>query len=136
MLEFLNLSVFTFMRITIRQRNFDITPSFREYMEQKIVRPVERLLASNREEDLPLFDIEVERTTRHHRKGQVYRVVVNITLGQKLLRAEATDEDPRAACDLLEEELKREIRSFKTKSRTLVKRGAREVKGMARDGGM
>ncbi|MEK7098948.1 MAG: ribosome-associated translation inhibitor RaiA [Patescibacteria group bacterium] len=124
------------MRITMRQRNFDITPSFREYVEQKIVRPAEHLLASDRQEDLPLFDIEVERTTRHHRKGQVYRVVVNITLGRKLLRAEATDEDPRAACDLVEEELKREIRSFKTKSRTLVKRGARRAKDVLRDGGM
>ncbi|OHA02951.1 MAG: ribosomal subunit interface protein [Candidatus Sungbacteria bacterium RIFCSPLOWO2_01_FULL_54_21] len=124
------------MRITIRQRNFTITPAFRAYMEQKIVRPAERLLASSRDEDLPLFDIEVERTTRHHRKGQVYRVEVNMTIGKKLIRAEATDEDPRSACDLLEEELKREIRSFKTKSRTLVKRGGRKAKSMTRDGGL
>lgn len=123
------------MKVTIHQRNFDLTPAFRDYIEQKIVRPAEHLLGpGSRDGDLPLFDVEVERTTRHHRKGQVYRVVVNMTLGQKMIRAEVTDEDPRAACDLLEEELKREIRTYKNKSRTLVKRGARKAKGALRGG--
>ena len=120
------------MRITIRQRNFKITPAFEAYIGQKIVRPVEHLLARDAAENLPIFDIEAERTTRHHRKGLVYRMVATITMGKKLLRAEATDQDPRAACDILEEELKREIRSFKTKSRALVKRGARQAKGALR----
>ena len=124
------------MRITLRQKNFKITPAFRTYMEQKIVRPAARLLPANQEGDLPLFDIDVERTTGHHQKGPVYRVVANITLGRKVISAEATDEDPRAACDLLEDELKREIRSYKDKLRTLVKRGTRKVKGELRGGGL
>jgi ribosomal subunit interface protein len=122
------------MRVTLRQKNFKITPAFCAYIEQKIVRPAARLLPGNQEGDLPLFDIDVERTTGHHRKGRVYRVAANITLGRKVISAEATDENPHAACDLLEEELKREIRGYKTKSRTLAHRGAQKVKGALRAG--
>lgn len=121
------------MRITIRQHNFTITPAFDAYIRQKIVLPAERLLAETAKGDLPIFAIEAERTTRHHRKGQVYRMEANITLGKRMLRAEATGEDPHAACDLLEEEVKREIRSYKAKSRTVAKRGARRVKGALRE---
>lgn len=121
------------MRITLRQHNFKVTPAFEAYVRQKIVLPVERLLADGDTGDLPIFNIEVERTTRHHRKGQVYRMEANITIGKKILRAEATDEDPRAACDLLEEELKREIRTFKNKSRVLVRRGGRMAKDALRN---
>lgn len=116
------------MRITIRQHNFKITPAFDAYIRQKIVRLAERLLKREELSGAVVMDIEVERTTRHHRKGMVYRVEVNIILRKKMLRAEATDEDPRAACDLLEEELKREIRGYKTRSRAVAKRGARKAK--------
>lgn len=120
------------MRIIIRQRNFTITPAFEAYIRQKIVRPAEKLIAAGRDGDTPLCDIEIERTTRHHRKGQVYHMAAAISLGKKMLRAEATDEDPRAACGILEEELKREILTHKEKSRALTKRSARKTKRATR----
>lgn len=120
------------MRITIRQHNFTITPAFDAYIRQKIVRPVEKLLSSGRESAIPICDIEIERTTRHHRKGMVYRAEANITIGKKMLRAEAIDENPRAACDILEEELKREILKHKEKSRALTKRSACKTKRTTR----
>lgn len=116
------------MRVTVSKRNIEITPALRSYIEEKIVRTAERLIGRLSLSDLPILDVEVERTTRHHRKGQVYRILVNLTLGKKLIRAEATDDDIRAACDVLEEELKREIQTHKTKSLTLLKRGARQAK--------
>lgn len=121
------------MRVTLRHKDIEISPSLRRYLDAKIVRPVERLLKRAGPEDAVTLDIEVERTTRHHRKGQVYRVEANITLGKKMIRAEATDADPRAACDLLEEELKREILTYKSKSRALLHRRARRAKGELRD---
>jgi len=116
------------MRVMIRQKNLELTLPLRTYIEQKVVLPVQKLLKRAQVSELPILDMEVERTTRHHRKGQVYRVLANLAIGRKLIRAEATDEDVRAACDLLEEELKREVQTHKTKSVALEKRGARVAK--------
>ena len=116
------------MRLTVRQKSIRITAPLRAYMEQKIIEPVRRAAEGFGLSDLPILDIDIERTPRHHRKGQVYRVTAALTLGKKMIRAEATEEDPRAACDLLEDELKREIQTYKTRSLTLLKRGARQAK--------
>jgi ribosomal subunit interface protein len=115
------------MRIAIRQKNIEVTPALRVYIEAKLIRPVEKLLQGVTKE-LSLMDLELERTTAHHRKGKVYRAEANISLGKSLLRAEAEDEDIRAACDLLEEELKREITHFKSKRSAQEFRRAREAK--------
>lgn len=118
--------------MNIRQKDIAMTDALREYLDMKIVRPVEKLLTRAGPDDAAMLDIEMARTTRHHRKGQVYRMAAAISLGKKILRAEATDEDPRAACDILENELKREILTHKEKSRALTKRSARKAKRAAR----
>lgn len=116
------------MRVTIRQKNLKITPALTRYIEQKILKPVRRLLKKGISSDLPILDLEFGRTTRHHRQGRIYHAEANLALGKKLLRAEVDDEDIRSACDLLEEELGREIRAFKGKRLSLAKREGRAAK--------
>ena len=101
------------MRIAIRAKNLEITPALRAYIEAKIIAPVKRLLRGASFSELLLLDIEISRTTRHHRKGRVYYAEAMLTIGKTVLRAEVDDEDVRAACDLLQEELAQEIRRFK-----------------------
>mgnify|MGYP001568010046 FL=1 len=120
------------MRVTVRQKNLKITPALTRYIEQKILKPVRRLLKESTTRELPILDLEFGRTTLHHRKGKVYHAQANLTLGKKLLRAEVDDEDIRAACDLLEEELEEEIRSYKGKRLSLLKRQGRSVKAESR----
>ena len=115
------------MRVTIRQKNLEITDALRVYIETKIIKTVRQLLGSAAD-DLPILDLEFMRTTEHHRKGKVYHAEANLSLGKTRLRAEVDDEDMRSACDLLEEELRREITTFKNKRRTLAKRGGRKIK--------
>ena len=57
----------------------------------------------------------------------VYRATASLSLGSKLLRAEADAEDLRAAIDMLEEELKRSLQSFKEKAAARQKRESRRV---------
>lgn len=77
---------------------------------------------------LPILDIQLERTTRHHQKGKVFRAAANFDVDGTMLRAEVEDADIYAACNILREELEREIKKWKTKSFTLEKRGARAAK--------
>lgn len=120
------------MRVTIRQKNLKITPALMRYLEQKILKPVRRLLKENAARELPILDLEFGRTTRHHKKGKVYHAQANLTLGGKMIRAEADDEDMRTACDLLEEELEQEIRTYKGKYLSLLKRQGRSSKRESR----
>lgn len=116
------------MRVVVRRKNLEITPALSVYIDTKIVRPTRKLLARIQSDALPLLDIEVARTTRHHRKGNVFYAEANLSLGSNVFRAEAEAEDIHAACDLLEDELKREISKFKTKAETLAKRQGRKIK--------
>ncbi len=116
------------MRVTIRQNNLEVTPALGVYIEAKLLKPLRRLLKSHPSQELPILDLEFGRTTRHHLKGKVYHAEATLSLDGKVLRAEVDEEDIRAACDLLEEELKKEVLSYKNKTIALHKREARRVK--------
>lgn len=79
-------------------------------------------------EVLPILDLEFGRSTRHHKKGKVYHAEASLALNGALLRAEVDDEDIRAACDLLAEELEREIVTYRSRARARERRGSRIAK--------
>ena len=116
------------MRVNIRQKNIEVTPVLREYIEEKIIRVAEKFLQEQAATDLPILDVEVERTTTHHRKGDVYRVAAKLCAGNQCFYAKAHHADIRAACDLLEEELQREMYGKKNKISAIFRRGARMFK--------
>ena len=116
------------MRVTIRQKNIEITPALHTYIESKILRPVKKNIQGIVAGELPVLDLEFGRTSNHHHKGKVYHVAASLTFGKKLLRAEVDAEDMRSACDFLEAELGREIVSFKSRRRAIDRRGSRRVK--------
>lgn len=115
------------MRVSLKGTNLALLESTREYVDKKLVRMVERFLVRDGE---PLtLDIEVGKTTKHHRTGPYFRAEANLSVGKKLLRAEASGENLNEAVDLVEEELEREIKKFKERNRALMLKGARRLKG-------
>lgn len=116
------------MRVNIRQKNIEVTPALREYIEEKIIHTAEKFLQSQASTDLPILDVEVERTTAHHRKGDVFRMAVKLCAGKQCFYANAHGEDMHAACDLLEGELQREMYGRKNRLSALFRRGARIFK--------
>lgn len=116
------------MRVNIRQKNIEVTPALREYIEEKIIRVAEKFLQQQAFTDLPILDVDVERTTMHHRKGDVFRVAAKLCAGKQCFYANSHHEDVRAACDLLEEELERRMYSKKNRISAIFRRGARVFK--------
>lgn len=100
----------------------------RVYIESKLLNPIKKIAKDIAQKELPVLDLEFSRTTRHHQKGKIYRAEANLTIGKKMLRAEVEEGDIRLCCDILKEELERVIVDFKNRSRSIVRRGAREVK--------
>ena len=120
------------MRITIRGKDLEVTPPLREYIESKVVLPVSRLIKNVKTSELPIIDIEVGRTSRHHQKGEVYHVRADLHFNSVFAHAEIEHGDVRTACDLLRDELKREIVTRKERAIALHKRDARRVKDKIR----
>ena len=97
------------MTITIKGTNLDLTPTLKQYAMRKI------LAVGKFSPDIILADIELERTTRHHHKGKVWRAEVNLHGLPRLIRAEAIATDIYAAIDEAQDELKRELKNIKDK---------------------
>ena len=109
------------MNISIKATHLDLTPSIKQYVEEK-VGALEKFLAGALE-----AKVELERD-RHHQTGLVFRAEVMIIAGGKVMRAEERGEDAYAAVDLIIPKLKEQIAKFKSKKETMARRGARSAK--------
>ncbi len=121
------------MQISIKTKNLDLTPALTDYVNeklgtlQKFLDSVEGGAAEVRAQ------VEVARTTNHHNKGEVYRVVVNLDMGKNLARAEEEGFDVRAIVDVIRDTLQNEIVKFKEKQRPQDSRGEEDIRGKIRN---
>ena len=99
------------MQINIQATGLELTEPLREYVVKRIgtlARYLKRF-----DDDLVKAEIEIGRTTKHHRHGDIYRAEVNLSLPGKMLRATHEDQDIRVAVDRVQDLLKREITQYK-----------------------
>lgn len=108
------------MNISIKGTHIELTPSIREYVEEKF---------GNLEKYIDAMEgkVELERDQRHQ-SGPVYRAELTMIVGGKIMRAEARGEDIYAAVDLVVPKIKEQISKFKDKKTTLRRSGARKAK--------
>jgi ribosomal subunit interface protein len=112
------------MKTTIKATKLDISEAIRSALDKKIILPIERLLKKN---DVVNLDLEVARTTQHHRHGDVFYAEANLKLGKVFLRAEANSSDIFDAINILHDALLREIKHFLDKQLTKERRSIRKV---------
>lgn len=115
------------MNIKIRAKGFDLTPAVEEYVNRK-VSSLEKFLGMR---DNILCDVEIGKTTNHHKSGDIFRAEVNIVEpGNGQIFAEAEEVDIYTAIDVVRDEAERAIVSRKTKRDTLVRRGGAVIKSL------
>lgn len=100
------------MRLDLKASQLDLTPALREYVEEKIGSLAKFLTRWEREGEAAVW-VEVDRVTRHHLKGKVFRAAADVKLPNRLIRAEAHHADARAAIDELKDKLKAELTRYK-----------------------
>src|SRR5687767_9458925 len=108
------------MNISIKGTHVELTPSLKEYVEEKIGHLKKFIVAQE-------AHIEIARD-KHHQTGLVFRSDINLIVGNKIMHAEAEAQDAYSAVDLLIPKLKEQISKFKDKRTTLQRRGARSAK--------
>ncbi|HTY40047.1 MAG TPA: ribosome-associated translation inhibitor RaiA [Candidatus Paceibacterota bacterium] len=113
------------MQISIKGTGLDLTPSLETYIQEKLG-TLEKFLKKFDELGAVEMRVEVARTTRHHRHGDVFMAEANLALPGKLLRAVADDADVRTAVDNVKSMLKLEIEKYKTRLETKTVRRAKK----------
>ena len=103
------------MRITLHAKNLDLTPSIKAFVEGKIG-SVSKFLKPA-EDSLAEAQVEVGKPSRHHRSGFVYYAEVNLKIGSRFFRAVVEHLDLHTAIDLARDEIERQIKEYKEKSR-------------------
>lgn len=101
--------------IILKSTNIEATEPLQVYIDEKIG-ALEKFLPTSDPAQVEVR-VEVERTTDHHRKGDVYRAEVNIHVGGMVFRAESTEEDMRLAIDRVRDELQRQLKDMAEKNR-------------------
>ncbi len=102
------------MKIIIKATELELNDALKTYVTEKFA-PMEKIVKSFEANGGLLLKVEIARTTHHHNKGNVFYVECSITIGDKVLRIEQTEQDMHAAIDLAQGRLKEELEQFKKK---------------------
>ncbi|PIP24139.1 MAG: ribosomal subunit interface protein [Candidatus Nealsonbacteria bacterium CG02_land_8_20_14_3_00_37_10] len=128
------------MKIIIKTKNLKLNQVLRNFIEEKI-NSLERFLSkkvssspslresSIKEENfLVKAQIEIEKTTLHHKKGPFFRTECQIQLPGKDIRVESVSENLYLSINEVKDELQGELKNYKNKMTVKMKRGARVLK--------
>jgi putative sigma-54 modulation protein len=115
------------MKINLKGTGIDLTTAITDYATKKIS-SVEKYI--NKKNEDAVFMIELARTTRHHKHGEIFKAEVRVNGAGLNLFAEAESEDLYSAIDKVENELIHELVHTKGRQNKLLRRGQRAVKEM------
>lgn len=112
------------MNIKIYNKNFDLTDSFEIYLQDKFSS------LDKYQEEINSFEVNLSRD-QHHKKGEVFQVEVKLALpNKKQLVLSEMHADPRAAIDILQDKLTRQLLKLKDKNISRWKRAANSIKSL------
>lgn len=119
--------IFKAMKLAVKGINLDVSASLRDYVDEKLVRSVEKLLSGSAHQSAALV-IELIHSTRHHKKGAVWEAAASLRVPGRHIASRASAGEMHAAIDEVEDVLKEELKKYKQRSRSRELRGARRVK--------
>jgi len=117
------------MQINIKAKNLELTSSINDYINKRI-KSIEKLV---KDDSGALFEIEVGRTTFHHKKGDIFRAEINLKFKGESLYASSEKEELYTAIDEVRNEVKSKLLTYKKKRETVLKRGGRQIKDLLKN---
>lgn len=118
------------MKHNIKTLDMQLTKAISDYLEKRIAH-LDKFVDSDIRESLMCY-VELGKTTKHHKKGDLFKMELTINTGGKSFRAEAEESDLYASIDVATDEMSEELKSFKDKKKSLLKRGGAKIKDFLR----
>lgn len=115
------------MKIHIKSTNFTLTPDVSDYLQKKMDM-LDRLIDQN--DTSVLCDVEVGKTSKHHKSGDVFRTEINFRKDGKQFRTVAEETSILAAIDEAKDQVVSELKNYKSKQQTLLRRGGAAIKNI------
>jgi ribosomal subunit interface protein len=113
------------MNINIKTTNITLTEAISDYTNKRF----EAITKSFSDDPTVKFDLELGKTTNHHRNGDIFRAEIHIVGGKnKDLYAACEEEDLYKAIDMVRDEMLRIIRTGKEKKISFLRRGGTKIK--------
>jgi len=115
------------MKINIKATGMELTPAIASYVNKKISSVGKYLEKENVD---PVAQVEVGKSTQHHKSGNVFRAEIHITGGGLDLYAVSEMGDLYAAIDVVRDEIVHNAVQSKGKRETLARKSAEMMKNM------
>lgn len=115
------------MKTNVKATQMELTSAISEYLSKRLS-ALDKFVDPT--DDSAMCYVEVGKVSHHHKSGDVFRAEINLHIGGKSFRAEAQESDLYAAIDVVKDEMIAELRSNKTKTLSLLRRGGQKIKGM------
>jgi ribosomal subunit interface protein len=114
------------MNTKIKTTGITLTPAISEYTDKRLAK-LSKIIGGD-----PSFicDVELAKTTAHHKNGDIFRAEIHIVGKGKDLYAAAEDQDLYAAIDEVRDEIVRAFRASKGKRLAFIRKGGAQVKAM------
>ncbi len=121
------------MKIIIKTININLTDKEKDVMEEKLTKLDRFLTVFHKGEDEGLnppaeVDVTISRETNHHLKGPIFKTAINLVLPGKTLRVEEQDESVNLSFQKAKEEAEREVKKYKGKRQSIIKKGMLSIK--------
>ncbi len=120
-----------FPHIGVKTTDFEQTAEIEGILEKRL-KTLEKFLPEG--ETMMVCAVELQKQTGQQ-SGRIFRAEINLHIGDKLFRAEATEERMEDAIDQAKNELKSALVRARGKRQSLFRRGAQKIKEMLRFGG-
>jgi ribosomal subunit interface protein len=111
------------MNIRIYGPHLPLTPAIEDYVLKKIT-PLSRFV----EDSNTVCEIEIGKTTHHHKAGMLYKAEANMVLPRGHVYVVAEEADLYQAIDAMRDSLDYELASMKDKRIRLLRKGSQYIK--------
>jgi ribosomal subunit interface protein len=116
------------MKYNVNTTDFSLTPAISEYLDKRISH-LDKFINPSLEESIMCY-VEVGKTTEHHKTGDLFRAEITLHIGGKVFRATSEKGDLYSAIDEAGDEITQELKAFKGKRSSLIKRGGAKIKSL------
>lgn len=119
------------MKIIIRAKNLELTKSLKNFIEEKIgslKKFVDILKKQEKGKTLAEVFFDIEKETKHHNKGQVFRSEAKIMLPGKKIIAQSAGDNLLLTVVEIKDKLQQEIKKYKLKTIDGVRRQQKKLK--------